>query len=74
MAWPLIDSSSCRCGQRLPARHAQLPFYQIDPVDFLGDGVFEPEPGVHLHEEDVGTLGKAFAGIGDEFDRAGALS
>ena len=59
-------------GQRLPARNPQLPFDQIDPGDFLGDGVLDLKAGVHLHEKDAVGV-QAFAGVGDEFDRACAL-
>ena len=57
---------------RLAARHAQLPFDQVDPGDLLGHRMLDLQPRVHFHEEDaVGA--QAFAGVGDEFDRARAF-
>ena len=57
--------------QRLAARHAQLPFDQVDAGDFLGHRMLDLQPRVHFHEPDaVGA--KALAGVGDEFDRARA--
>ena len=68
-----VDVKRVLCQRdRFAARHAQLPFDQIDPGDFFGNRVLHLKPRVHLHEEDaIGA--QTFAGVGDEFDRSGTL-
>ena len=57
---------------RFAGSHAQLPFDQVDPGDFLGHRMLDLKAGVHFHEEDaVGA--QPFAGVGDELDRARAF-
>ena len=58
--------------QRFAAGHAQLPFDQIDPGDFLGHRVLDLKPRVHFHEPYT-VSAQPFAGIGDEFDGACAF-
>lgn len=57
--------------QRFAASDLQLPEHQILASNCLGDRVFHLQAGVHLHEPDA-IFAKAFRGIGDEFDGAGA--
>ena len=57
-----------RDRQLLAGGDAHLQFDQIDAGDHLGDRVFDLQPGVHLHEEElVGAVGGD-----DELDGAGA--
>ncbi len=48
--------------QRLPVRHPQLPLHQIQPGDGFGDGVFDLQPGVHLHEIELAIGEQEFHG------------
>ena len=60
--------------QRLAGGDAELPLDQVEAGDELGDGVFDLEAGVHLHEEEVvawAVIGAACRGD-DELDGAGA--
>ncbi len=53
-------------GQRFAARHAQLPFDQIEARDAFGHRVLDLEPCVHFHEVEVARA------VEQEFDGAGA--
>jgi hypothetical protein len=43
--------------ERLPGGDAHLPVDEVDAGDHLGDGVFDLQPGVHLHEEELLGIG-----------------
>ena len=43
-------------GHRYPGVHADLQFYQVQPVDQFGNGVLNLYAGVHLHEVEL-TVG-----------------
>ena len=50
IACPRIDISLLVEGQRLAGSDCDLLLYEIDPRDKFRDGMFDLEPGVHLHE------------------------
>ena len=53
-----------------PGGDFQLRAHQIHPGDFLGDGVFDLEAGIGFDEGDGGVVA-VYAGIDQEFERAG---
>ena len=55
-------------GQFLARRDADLPLDEIPPGDHFGDGVFDLQSGVHLHEEKLSGLSAET----DELDRTRA--
>ena len=66
MACPVEADVALRQRQHLPRRDPHLQLDEIDAGDHLGDGVFDLQPRVHLHEEElVGPVGRD-----DELDRA----